>query len=59
MDEVGLETTSILSGATGRRFDQMMAKFGKYPKRFTVWCGLTTMGSINRALARERLSVEL
>src|SRR5687768_15712575 len=36
MDEVGLEKTIILSGATGRRFDQIMAKFGKHPQRFNV-----------------------
>jgi uncharacterized protein len=40
MDQVGLERTIILSGATGRRFDQVMAKFGKHPNRFSVWCGI-------------------
>jgi predicted TIM-barrel fold metal-dependent hydrolase len=44
MDEVGLERTIILSGATGRRFDQIMAKFGKYPNRFSVWCGIDFAG---------------
>ena len=44
MDEVGLEKTIILSGATGRRFDQIMAKFGKHPQRFNVWCGIDYTG---------------
>src|SRR4030095_16681796 len=39
MDAVCLEKAIIMSGATGRRFDQIMAKFGKHPKRFIVWCG--------------------
>ncbi len=44
MDEVGLERTIILSGATKVRFDQIMAKFGKQPKRFSVWCGIDYSG---------------
>jgi uncharacterized protein len=44
MDEVGLERTIILSGATGRRFDQVMANFGKHPNRFSVWCGIDYTG---------------
>jgi uncharacterized protein len=44
MDAVGLEKAIIMSGATGRRFDQIMAKFGKHPKRFIVWCGLDYTG---------------
>jgi len=44
MDAVGLERTIILSGATKGRFDQVMAKFGKYPKRFSVWCGIDYSG---------------
>lgn len=44
MDAVGIEKSIILSGATGRRFDQTMAKFGKHPKRFIVWCGIDYTG---------------
>jgi predicted TIM-barrel fold metal-dependent hydrolase len=44
MDEVGLERTIILSGATKVRFDQIMAKFGKHPTRFSVWCGIDYSG---------------
>src|SRR4030095_12765529 len=34
MDDVGVEKTIILSGATGQRFDEILAKYGKYPDRF-------------------------
>ena len=44
MDEVGLEKTVILSGATGSRFDEVVAKYGKYPGRFDVWCGIDWRG---------------
>lgn len=42
MDEVHLERSIILSGATGPKFDEIAARFGKYPDRFQVWCGLDT-----------------
>ena len=44
MDEVGLEKTLILSGATGSRFDAALAKFGRHPDRFAVWCGIDYTG---------------
>lgn len=44
MDEVGLEKTVILSGNTGTKFDEVLAKFGKHPKRFEVWCGVNYAG---------------
>ena len=44
MDNVGIERTIILSGATGRKFDEMLARYGKYPGRFEVWCGLDYTG---------------
>jgi predicted TIM-barrel fold metal-dependent hydrolase len=40
MDEVGLETTVILSGATGAAFDEIYQRYSKYPGRFEIWCGL-------------------
>jgi predicted TIM-barrel fold metal-dependent hydrolase len=40
MDQVGLEKTIILSGQTGTNLDATMAKYGKYPRRFEVWCGI-------------------
>jgi predicted TIM-barrel fold metal-dependent hydrolase len=44
MDEVGIEKTIILSGNTGAKFDAVAAKYGKYPKRFVVWCGIDYRG---------------
>ena len=44
MDAVGIERTIILSGATGRKFDEMFARYGKYPGRFEVWCGIDYTG---------------
>ncbi|HEY5912649.1 MAG TPA: amidohydrolase family protein [Verrucomicrobiae bacterium] len=44
MDEVGVEKTVILSGATGKKFDEALAKYGRYPERFEVWCGIDYTG---------------
>jgi len=44
MDAVGLERTVILSGATGARFDAVLAKYGRHPTRFSVWCGFDYRG---------------
>ena len=44
MDEVGLEKAIILSGATGARFDAVLAKYRRHPTRFEVWCGLDYRG---------------
>lgn len=44
MDEAGVEKTIILSGATGSKFDETLAKYGKYPQRFEVWCGIDYTG---------------
>lgn len=44
MDDVGVQQTIILSGATGARFDAVRAKYGKYPDRFQVWCGIDYSG---------------
>src|SRR4051812_12246154 len=44
MDEVGLERVIILSGSTGPKFDAALAKYGKHPKRFAVWCGFDYAG---------------
>ncbi len=44
MDDAGIQETVILSGATGARFDQARAKYGKFPRRFEVWCGLDYSG---------------
>jgi uncharacterized protein len=36
MDEVGLEKAFVLSGNTGAKLDAVLARFGKFPKRFDV-----------------------
>jgi predicted TIM-barrel fold metal-dependent hydrolase len=41
MDEVGVETTIILTGATGPKFDKLVELYLKpYPTRFQLYCGL-------------------
>jgi len=40
MDEVGIEKTVILSGATGAAFDEVHKRYSQYPDRFELWCGL-------------------
>jgi uncharacterized protein len=44
MDTVGIEKSIILSGRTGAKFDEANAKYGKYPTRFSVWCGIDFSG---------------
>jgi predicted TIM-barrel fold metal-dependent hydrolase len=41
MDEAGVETTVILTGATGERFDRLVDLYLKpYPKRFILFAGI-------------------
>lgn len=44
MDEVGVEKTIILTGATGPEFDALYEKYSKYPDRFELWCGFDYTG---------------
>src|SRR5579872_6689032 len=44
MDAVGVETTVVMTYATGKRFDEILARYGKYPGRFSVWCGIDFTG---------------
>ena len=44
MDECNVEKTMILTMATGKEFDDIYAKYSKYPERFEVWCGLDFSG---------------
>ena len=44
MDEVGIEKTIILSGATGQEFDDIYRKYTVYPNRFELWCGFDYTG---------------
>ncbi len=43
LDEVGVQTTVLLSGATGAKFDRLVELYLKpYPGRFQLYCGLAT-----------------
>ena len=44
MDEVGLEKCVILSGNVGEKLDGVITRFGKFPGRFEVWCGIDFAG---------------
>src|SRR5207302_3796380 len=44
MDQVGLQKTIVLSGNTGPKFHEVLARYRKYPKRFEVWCGFDYTG---------------
>jgi len=44
MDAVGLEKAIILTGETGRQFDEIYEQFSMYPGRFEVWCGFDYTG---------------
>jgi uncharacterized protein len=44
MDEVGVEKSIVLTMSTGKPFDEIYAKYSKYPDRFEVWCGLDFSG---------------
>jgi predicted TIM-barrel fold metal-dependent hydrolase len=44
MDEVGIDRVVILSTATGKEFDEIYARFARYPDRFEVWCGFDYTG---------------
>ena len=42
MDDVGVETTVVFTGATGATFDRQVELFSRYPKRFQLFCSLDT-----------------
>lgn len=43
MDEVGVEMTVVLTGATGPKFDQLVSRYlESFPSRFQLTCGLDT-----------------
>jgi predicted TIM-barrel fold metal-dependent hydrolase len=44
MDEVGIEKTVILTGATGGEFDRLTELYSKHPTRFELWCGFDYTG---------------
>jgi predicted TIM-barrel fold metal-dependent hydrolase len=44
MDEVGIEKTVILTGASGQEFDDIHRKYAVYPDHFELWCGFDYTG---------------
>lgn len=44
MDACGIEKSIILTGATGARFDSIVAIYAKYGNRFELWCGFDNSG---------------
>ena len=44
MDEVGIEKTIILTGAIGKKFDEIYRKYAVYPNRFELWCDFDYTG---------------
>jgi predicted TIM-barrel fold metal-dependent hydrolase len=44
MDEAGIAKAVVLTGATGRRFDEVHALYAGHPDRFELWCGLDYTG---------------
>jgi len=44
MDDVGVEKTIVLTGATGKQFDEIVARFQKQRHRFSLWCGFDLTG---------------
>jgi predicted TIM-barrel fold metal-dependent hydrolase len=44
MDEAGIAKAVVMTQATGKAFEEMVARFRKYPGRFSLWCGLDLTG---------------
>jgi predicted TIM-barrel fold metal-dependent hydrolase len=44
MDEVGIERSVVLTGATGERFDELHELYSQYPDRFDLYVGLDYTG---------------
>jgi predicted TIM-barrel fold metal-dependent hydrolase len=44
MDTVGIERTVILTGAIGKRFDDLVALYHRHQSRFELWCGVDYTG---------------
>jgi uncharacterized protein len=59
MDEVGIQTTIVLTGATGAQFDQLADLYlQRHPGRFQLWCGVDTT-DIDKPDYPERAAAEL
>jgi predicted TIM-barrel fold metal-dependent hydrolase len=44
MDELGVQKTVVLCQAHGKEFDDVVARYKKYPGKFSVWCGFDYTG---------------
>ncbi len=44
MDAVGVAKTVVMTGATGRPFDELLRLYRRHPDRFEVWCGIDYEG---------------
>lgn len=44
MDEHGIAKAIVLTGTTGKEFDDLVALYSKYPDRFELWCGFDYTG---------------
>jgi len=44
MDEVGIAQSILLTYATGKKFDSVVAKYARYKDRFEMWCGFDYTG---------------
>jgi predicted TIM-barrel fold metal-dependent hydrolase len=59
MDEVGIEVSVVLTGATGGQFDKLVDLYLKpYPNRFQLYCGLDRTG-VDEPDYSERAAAEL
>ncbi len=59
MDEVGIQTTVVLTGATGSQFDRLVDLYlAPYPARFQLWCGIDSH-DIDKPDYPERAAAEL
>jgi len=44
MDEAGIDKAIVMTGTTGKAFDEIYARYAMHPDRFEVWCGLDYTG---------------
>jgi predicted TIM-barrel fold metal-dependent hydrolase len=44
MDELGIKKAVILTYAHGNEFDAVLARYQKFPGRFSIWCGFDYTG---------------
>jgi len=44
MDEMGMARTVVMTGATGKRFDELVALYQRHRDRFELWCGVDYAG---------------